>query len=110
VPRLVACLAALALACAGCGAHRASVDVSAGRRLFRAAGCGACHALHDARTRGVTGPDFDTSERLDRAQILSGLVEGANGMPSYADLGRRERRLLTDYLLAVGWRRHGAGG
>jgi mono/diheme cytochrome c family protein len=95
-------LVALALAGAACGGAHAP----AGRRLFVSAGCGHCHALRDAGTRGGAGPDFDTSERLDRAQILQGMVEGANGMPSYAHrLTVREREALAGYLLRVGWRR-----
>jgi mono/diheme cytochrome c family protein len=104
VPRVLACLAALALVCGGCGSSSSPpVDVAAGRQLFRSNGCGSCHTLADARTHGPIGPNFDTSERLDRRQILSGLLEGSNGMPSFAALSLRKRRLLADYLLAVAW-------
>ena len=94
-------LVALALVGAGCGGAHPDA-----RGLFVGAGCGHCHALHDAHTRGGSGPDFDTSERLDRAQILRGMVEGANGMPSYAHrLTSRQREALAGYLLRVAWRR-----
>ncbi|WP_187368900.1 c-type cytochrome [Baekduia soli] len=117
--------AAAAVAACGCGATHGPATaartiapagagpvggLTAGRRLYVAAGCGRCHALRDAGARGGSGPDFDTSERLDRAGILAGLVEGANGMPSYADrLPSARRELLADYLLAVAWRPHRRG-
>jgi mono/diheme cytochrome c family protein len=76
--------------------------------LFVKAGCGHCHVLSDARTHGAAGPDFDTSERLDRAQLLQGMIEGANGMPSYARrLTAQQRGALADYLLRVAWGRGG---
>ncbi len=95
--RGAAALIALALAGSGCGGTSA-------RRLFMTAGCGHCHALNDAHARGGSGPDLDTSERLDRAQLLRAMVEGANGMPSYAHrLTVRQRRAMADYLLRVAW-------
>jgi mono/diheme cytochrome c family protein len=103
-------LLVLALASAACGTGRTREQARpagapvAPRRLFVKAGCGDCHGLSDARTRGGAGPDFDTSERLDRVQLLRGLVEGANGMPSYAHrLTDRQRGALADYLLRVAW-------
>jgi mono/diheme cytochrome c family protein len=99
-------LIALALAGSACGATHARATAGAARHLFVKAGCGHCHALSDARTRGGAGPDFDTSERLNRAQLLQGMVEGANGMPSYAHrLTKTQRRMLAEYLLRVGWSR-----
>jgi cytochrome c6 len=96
-----AAAALLMLALTGCGGGGSSA-----RRLFVTAGCGHCHALKDAHARGGIGPDFDASERLDRSQLLRAMVEGANGMPSYADrLTFEQRRALADYLLRVAWRR-----
>jgi len=110
VARLQHALRCLALgavaAAAGCGGqHPKPLDVSGARRLYVHSGCGECHALADAHAHGQIGPDFDTSERLNREQIRRGLVEGANGMPSYADeLSRAQRDSLTDYLLRVAWK------
>lgn len=99
-------LIVLALAGAACGAREPARPWTAGltpRRLFVTAGCGHCHALSDARTRGGAGPDFDTSERLDRSELLRGMVEGANGMPSYRHrLTAAQRAALAEYLLRVG--------
>jgi hypothetical protein len=47
------------------------------------------------RAHGRIGPDFDTSERLDRAQIRDQLDYGGGGMPSY------RRRLTTAQKDAV---------
>jgi mono/diheme cytochrome c family protein len=108
IPRAAAALVVLALAGSGCGGTtaRRTARPPAARRLFVTAGCGHCHVLEDAHTRGGSGPDFDTSERLDRAQLLGAMVEGANGMPSYARrLTARQRRALADYLLRVAWGR-----
>lgn len=102
-PSLAAALIALAFAGSGCAGRTTSPDAAA-RRLFVKAGCGDCHALADAGTRGGVGPDFDTSERLDRTQLLRSMLEGANGMPSYAHrLSAGQRGALADYLLRFGW-------
>jgi mono/diheme cytochrome c family protein len=107
--RLLLAALVLAAAATGCGGSHPEpkpLDMAAARRLYLHTGCGECHALADAHARGQIGPDFDTSERLDHAQILQGLVEGANGMPSYAGrLSRAQRELLAAYLLRVAWKR-----
>jgi mono/diheme cytochrome c family protein len=92
-----------ALALAGCGSAPAPrADLARGRELFRSQRCGSCHALRDARTTGGSGPDLDTSEPLDRAQIRHALSEGANGMPDYSQaLGGRDLDALTAYLYDV---------
>jgi len=93
-------LAAVVVAC-GSGAPRRSL--AEGRDLFAREHCGDCHALAAAGARGRGGgPDFDTSERLTRAQLRAALVAGANGMPSYA--GRLAPRQL-DALAAFLFRR-----
>jgi mono/diheme cytochrome c family protein len=94
-PRAIG-LALLALTLAGCGAaprHPAQGAAAPdGRRLYVDSGCGRCHALAAAGTSGGNGPDFDTSERLGLGQLRAALVEGRNGMPSYA--GRLTPRQL----------------
>jgi len=86
----------LVLALGGCGdsggASRARASPAEGRRLFLASHCGRCHTMAAAGTDGTSGPDLDTSERLDLREIRASLVEGANGMPSYA--GRLTARQL----------------
>lgn len=104
-------LASLALAGTGCGGRPAaapSADAGArqGRHVFVRSGCGSCHALAAAGTRGGIGPDFDTSERLNQAQIRASLVEGSNGMPSYARrLDARQMTAVTVFLYRATHRR-----
>ena len=90
-----------------CGARAPSPPARSalpeGRRLFAREHCGACHALAAVGARGVGGgPDFDTSERLTRAQLRTALVAGANGMPSYAGrLAPRQLDSLAAFLFAA---------
>ena len=99
-------VAALAI---GCGS-RASAPTptlrplrAEGRELFAREHCGDCHALAAVGARGRGGgPDFDTSERLSRAQLRAALLEGANGMPSYAGrLAPRQLDALAAFLFAA---------
>lgn len=105
--RWAAALTAAALV-SGCGGHSggpaprpSAADVGAGRHLFIANHCGTCHALKAAHAIGGPGPDFDTSERLTLGQIRRGLTEGANGMPSYAHLGRRALDRMAAFIFAA---------
>jgi mono/diheme cytochrome c family protein len=79
---------------------RPAPSVSEGRRLFVAQECGACHALAAAGTKGEAGgPNFDTSEKLDRPQLRRSLTLGSNGMPSYAGiLSARQMDAVTEFL------------
>ena len=79
---------------------RPAPSASEGRRLFVAQECGACHALAAAGTKGEAGgPNFDTSEKLDRAQLRRSLTLGSNGMPSYAGiLSARQMDAVTEFL------------
>jgi mono/diheme cytochrome c family protein len=93
-------LAAATLA-AGCGASGSRPSVAEGRRVFVSAGCGGCHTLAAARAHGKTGPDLDTSERLDRAGIRSQLDVGEGGMPSYTHrLTARQKAAVTEFVYA----------
>jgi mono/diheme cytochrome c family protein len=105
---VLAAAASLLVACGGgAGAtsppRRAGAsDLAAGRRLFLAERCGACHALATVGAHGGSGPDFDASERLTRAQLRAALAEGANGMPSYAGrLVPRQLDALVAFLYAA---------
>lgn len=104
-----AAVAGAALATASCGGGPSArppatggATALEGRRLFVRTGCGTCHALATVQARGASGPDFDTSERLDRAQLRESLTEGANGMPSYAGrLTARQMDAITEFLYAA---------
>jgi mono/diheme cytochrome c family protein len=70
-----------------------------GRSIFVSAGCGACHTIASAHTSGQLGPDFDTSEQLNRAQIRTEIDAGGNGMPSYQHtLTPRQKRAITEFI------------
>jgi mono/diheme cytochrome c family protein len=70
-----------------------------GRSIFVRAGCGACHAVASAHTSGQIGPDFDTSEQLNRAQILTEIDAGGNGMPSFQHrLTPRQKRAVIEFI------------
>jgi cytochrome c6 len=99
-----ACAALVTFALAGCGTGGYSTDGSqgAGKQLFLDANCGACHALADAGTAGVIGPNLDdafaqareagltsdTFTQVVRDQVLFPITEtstGAPGMPGPDD-------------------------
>jgi mono/diheme cytochrome c family protein len=97
----VVCAALLA----GCGNHD---DLSSqGRGVFRSAGCGSCHTLSAAHAHGRVGPDFDTSEPLDRRQIRDRLDVGEGGMPSFRRrLTRHEEDAVAAFLYDATHDRH----
>ncbi|MBA2741162.1 MAG: c-type cytochrome [Actinobacteria bacterium] len=74
-PSLVtgACAAAAIFAFTGCGTGGYSDDgnQSAGKDLFLAANCGACHTLADAGTAGQIGPNLDDAFAQARADGMS---------------------------------------
>jgi mono/diheme cytochrome c family protein len=95
--RLAPVLLAAAVA-AGCGHHG---DLAAeGRKVFASAGCGDCHS------RAGPGPDFATSEQLNRTQIQFYLNLGVGGMPSYRNrLSAHQEAAVTEYVFQVLHRR-----
>jgi mono/diheme cytochrome c family protein len=107
VPPLTSLLAVVVVATAisGCGGRRASTTDTAvrddGRAVFVRAGCGGCHTLAVAGTHGRVGPNFDTSERLNAAQIRRQLNLGIAGMPSFRGrLTSREETAVAAFLAA----------
>lgn len=92
-----AALASAALA-PGCGAGPRPADpatVKAGARVFREAGCGTCHTLSAAGSRGRVGPSLD--RRRFRADAIAARVrDGGGGMPAFAG------RLSDEEIDAVG--------
>jgi mono/diheme cytochrome c family protein len=100
-PRVVGMLLAGALAAAGCGGQPSDPGrlYAAGGRVFVRAGCGSCHTVASVRAKGRSGPDFDTSEPLDRGQIHRELNRGVGGMPSFRGrLTAREEEAVTEFV------------
>jgi mono/diheme cytochrome c family protein len=99
---------AAAVTAAGCSDHRTDSRrlLADGRRIFVSAGCGSCHTLASVGAHGTVGPDFDTSEQLDRGQIRRQLNEGVGGMPSFrARLTPREEDAVTEFVFQTLHRR-----
>lgn len=98
IPATAAVLGALALS-AGCGggsdgAAGSAGERVAGARVFADAGCGSCHALAAAGSKGTTGPDLDRL-KPSRGSVLRQVERGGVGMPSFSD------KLTQDEISAV---------
>lgn len=94
-------IAAASVLLGGCGEGNPSRSqlLSQGRRVFVDAGCGRCHAVATVHAHGGVGPDFDSSERLNRDQIRIEVDYGANGMPSYhSRLTDRQREAVVEFV------------
>ncbi len=57
-------------------------DAGAGKRVFSSAGCGGCHTLADAGTKGTVGPDLDEA-RPALALIVDRVTNGKGVMPPF---------------------------
>jgi cytochrome c553 len=55
---------------------------SNGKKLFVSNGCGSCHALKAAGTKGTTGPNLDKSKPT-YSKSVDTITNGAPGMPGY---------------------------
>jgi cytochrome c oxidase subunit 2 len=84
-----------------------------GLELFRAAGCGSCHAVRGTAARGQSGPDLThvgSRRSLAAASFpnnvgtLAGWIADAqhlkrgSRMPSYTGLGGEELRAIAAYV------------
>ena len=89
--------------------HAAAVEQDSGRAVFARMGCGSCHTLAAAGSRGEIGPDLD--QRLPshtRASLVERITRGpaADGTfsPMPDNFGARldddELDALVDFLLA----------
>jgi mono/diheme cytochrome c family protein len=113
MPRIAALTAATflsvaALALTGCGSQGPSrTDLrTEGRAVFMRYGCAGCHTLRAANARGTIGPNFDTSEKLTRPQIIQQLNAGTGGMPSFRErLSERQKKAVAEFLYSATHRR-----
>ena len=98
-PTAAAFVAAVLLG--GCADRRPNERqlLSEGRQVFLSAGCGGCHTLASAHTHGQVGPNFDTSEQLNRNQIRTEVDYGDGVMPSFRDrLSAGQRDAVIEFV------------
>jgi mono/diheme cytochrome c family protein len=100
-----AVLAAAALLAASCGGgadgtsrSAAAADAAEGARVFASAGCGDCHALAAAGSKGTAGPDLDQL-KPSRGSVLRQVERGGIGMPSFGGkLSEGEIRAVAAFV------------
>lgn len=97
----------LAGAAAGCTGESRPADpaaVEAGGRIFAEAGCGTCHTLAAAGSRGRIGPSLDR-RNLDAGAVARQVRDGGGGMPAFGDrLSEQEIEAVAAYVAEVGGR------
>ena len=81
-------------------------DAQAGKKVWTKAGCGNCHTLVAAGSKGTTGPNLDEHMKEEREQgddILAHVVKrvrnGGGGMPAFE--GRLTEREIRDVAAFV---------
>jgi mono/diheme cytochrome c family protein len=57
-------------------------DPVAGKALFKAKGCNACHTLKDAGATGTVGPDLDVS-KPSLGRVVDRVLNGKGAMPPF---------------------------
>ena len=68
-------------------------DAKAGKTVFSQAGCGGCHVLSEAGSKGTAGPNLDEAE-LDLAEVVEQVRSGGGGMPAFN--GRLSEKEIVD--------------
>ncbi len=63
-------------------AQYANGDAAAGKAVFAAGGCSACHTLADAAARGTIGPNLDQTKPI-LATVVDRVVNGKGTMPPF---------------------------
>lgn len=66
-----------------CGGAGTKTPVERGKKTFIDAGCGTCHTLEAAGTKGMVGPRLD-GLRLSRARVVRFVRNGGADMPAFA--------------------------
>ena len=86
-PVRAAALILIVLVGAGCGGKKSGGRSSSaslpGAKVFASAGCGDCHTLASAKSKGTVGPDLD-QVRPDAQRVERQVRNGGVGMPSFA--------------------------
>ena len=84
--RGAALLGLVFLALAGCGGNGNESSLTSslpGAKVFDSAGCGGCHTLQAAKSKGTVGPDLDQL-RPDAQTVERQVRNGGVGMPSFS--------------------------
>jgi hypothetical protein len=89
-----------AVVVAACLAVPGIVDASPGGDLFSKEGCASCHTLIAAGATGTVGPDLSYLNPTI-AVVVSKLLSGGGGMPSYR--GAFSRSQLAMFAYWVSW-------
>jgi len=76
-------------------------QVAAGKKVFLAAGCGACHTLKDAGSGGTVGPNLDQL-RPSRERVARQVTNGGGPMPAFKDqLTKQQIEDVAAYVSSV---------
>ena len=102
MPRLVLLLAVLVLGASACGGEENGAGKprreATGPQVYALAGCGDCHTLSAAGSRGTIGPNLDRL-KPSRGRVVDQVVQGGGGMPSFASkLTRQEIDAVAEYV------------
>jgi mono/diheme cytochrome c family protein len=96
IPR-IALAAALATLLAGCGGS-ATRSNSGGAKVFASAGCGGCHTLSAAKSKGQQGPNLDQL-KPGYDVVVRQVANGGGGMPSFAGrLSKKQIQQVASYV------------
>jgi len=57
-------------------------NLAMGKKLFKSLGCGACHTLKPAGTRGTVGPNLNVYEP-PYSFVITQITNGGGGMPAF---------------------------
>jgi cytochrome c6 len=78
-----------------------SGDAVAGKAVFESAGCGSCHTLADAGTKGSVGPNLDDLQ--PSAEQVAAIVPNGRGiMPGFSDkLSKTDIANVAAYVSTV---------
>ena len=89
-------------------AHEAAIelegDSAKGRKVWTAAGCGACHTLSAAKAAGTSAPNLDKVQPSARL-VVDRVALGFLGMPTYQGLLRPQQMADVGAYVAEASRR-----
>jgi cytochrome c553 len=60
-----------------------AAQITAGKAVFKSAGCGRCHVLKAVHAAGTVGPNLDT-HKYTLSAIVSQVTNGGRFMPPFA--------------------------